>query len=625
MDYVAHLGNGQTFTVRLADSPLGRGGEGSVYAVESTSSNSLGSAAELVGKIYHDDPTKQAEREAKCVAMLQSVPKTDSIVWNLGNLYTAEGKFAGFLMKRFQPDVYKTFMEVAHTRHRRKKFPKWSVMHSLLMARNLAVAIDAVHTAGHKVGDINESNVLVASDATVKIIDADSVQIGTPNGDTYPCTVGKPDFTAPEISEGSYRDPKNKRTSETDMFAFVIMLFGALMGRAHPTSCKYNGPQKDTTDLIKLGVYPTFVNPLPPGYQKIDTLEYEAIPTRIHNLIRDGLNPDPTKRPTFNQAITTFDELFTTENGTYSHLKQCKTSPLHWWDKRDSKACPLCKFAAKNRNFDIWRKPETKTQKETLLNNAQKKQTKTQKTKQNTPTTTHTLQTPPTPKRGTQAPHQNTPTPQNLNTPTHRQPGQPPTPQMVGKKLAVHDTNGNTIPRPPITDLIKSGNYTIALDALSAEHPKTLPWLSNYKPTPTWWISLLTTTITALLWWLTAPHITQWALPLIFPQGTPPQILPLTQHITTALWAIPTTVATTRFIHGLWIWGTRTREIKKYGYGTIEYEHPKDTIIGTITASIISGFLAPLLALFIALANLAVWLIHAAFNAVLGDNETPQK
>ena len=404
MDYVAHLGNGQTFTVRLADSPLGRGGEGSVYAVESTSSNSLGSAAELVGKIYHDDPTKQAEREAKCVAMLQSVPKTDSIVWNLGNLYTAEGKFAGFLMKRFQPDVYKTFMEVAHTRHRRKKFPKWSVMHSLLMARNLAVAIDAVHTAGHKVGDINESNVLVASDATVKIIDADSVQIGTPNGDTYPCTVGKPDFTAPEISEGSYRDPKNKRTSETDMFAFVIMLFGALMGRAHPTSCKYNGPQKDTTDLIKLGVYPTFVNPLPPGYQKIDTLEYEAIPTRIHNLIRDGLNPDPTKRPTFNQAITTFDELFTTENGTYTHLKQCKTSPLHWWDKRDSKACPLCKFAAKNRNFDIWRKPETKTQKETLLNNAQKKQTKTQKTKQNTPTTTHTLQTPPTPKRGTQAP-----------------------------------------------------------------------------------------------------------------------------------------------------------------------------------------------------------------------------
>lgn len=214
MDYVAHLGNGQTFTVRLADSPLGRGGEGSVYAVESTSSNSLGSAAELVGKIYHDDPTKQAEREAKCVAMLQSVPKTDSIVWNLGNLYTAEGKFAGFLMKRFQPDVYKTFMEVAHTRHRRKKFPKWSVMHSLLMARNLAVAIDAVHTAGHKVGDINESNVLVASDATVKIIDADSVQIGTPNGEPTPAPSANPTSPHPKSAKAATETPKTNEPAK---------------------------------------------------------------------------------------------------------------------------------------------------------------------------------------------------------------------------------------------------------------------------------------------------------------------------------------------------------------------------------------------------------------------------
>ena len=208
MDYVAHLGNGQTFTVRLADSPLGRGGEGSVYAVESTSSNSLGSAAELVGKIYHDDPTKQAEREAKCVAMLQSVPKTDSIVWNLGNLYTAEGKFAGFLMKRFQPDVYKTFMEVAHTRHRRKKFPKWSVMHSLLMARNLAVAIDAVHTAGHKVGDINESNVLVASSTPI------ASKSAHPTATPTPAPSANPTSPHPKSAKAATETPKTNEPAK---------------------------------------------------------------------------------------------------------------------------------------------------------------------------------------------------------------------------------------------------------------------------------------------------------------------------------------------------------------------------------------------------------------------------
>ena len=31
-----------------------------------------------MGKVYHPDKEKQAEREAECAAMLASVPKTDS-------------------------------------------------------------------------------------------------------------------------------------------------------------------------------------------------------------------------------------------------------------------------------------------------------------------------------------------------------------------------------------------------------------------------------------------------------------------------------------------------------------------------------------------------------------------
>ena len=200
--YTVKLADGTTFTCTTETEPLGTGGEGSVYPLTNITNNTLGTANSLVAKIYHPDEQKRPAREAKCQAMLASVPKTDSIIWNLGNLYTPDGKFAGYLMRRLHMDTYRTFMEVAHTRQRRQKFPNWSILHSLLMARNLAVAIDAVHTAGHIVGDINESNVLVANDATVRIIDADSAQI-THNNQTYPCTVGKPDFTAPEISTGS--------------------------------------------------------------------------------------------------------------------------------------------------------------------------------------------------------------------------------------------------------------------------------------------------------------------------------------------------------------------------------------------------------------------------------------
>ena len=81
-DYIVRLADGKSFPVRLEDSPLGRGGEGAVYAVSSVGSSVLGSAHDLVGKIYHPDKSKHAQREAKCLAMVASVPQTDSIVWN---------------------------------------------------------------------------------------------------------------------------------------------------------------------------------------------------------------------------------------------------------------------------------------------------------------------------------------------------------------------------------------------------------------------------------------------------------------------------------------------------------------------------------------------------------------
>lgn len=202
-------------------------------------------------------------------------------------------------MRRLHMDTYRTFMEVAHTRQRRQKFPNWSILHSLLMARNLAVAIDAVHTAGHIVGDINESNVLVANDATVRIIDADSAQI-TYNNQTYPCTVGKPEFTAPEISKGSYSDPKNRRTPATDAYAFTIMLFNALMGRAHPTQNTHDGPQKEVTELIQNNIYPTFTK-LPPATPKTPNSNTK----QSHPPSTPSSNKDSTQTPTNAPPSTT--------------------------------------------------------------------------------------------------------------------------------------------------------------------------------------------------------------------------------------------------------------------------------------------------------------------------------
>lgn len=644
VDYVARLADGSSFPVMLGDKPLGRGGEGAVFPVESVGSPVLGAADGLVGKVYHPDKEKQAEREAKCAAMLASVPKTDSIVWNLGNLYTPSGDFVGFLMKRLQMDVYREFMKVAHTTHRRMQFPDWSVRHSLLMARNLAVAIDAVHEAGHRVGDINESNVFVAPDATVRIVDADSVQIST-GSTVYPCIVGKPEFTAPEISVGSYKEERNRRTVATDTFAFTVMLFNALMGRAHPTVCNYKGEHKDIPELIRLGVYPTFVKKLPRGFSKVPDIEYEAIPKRVHDMIGRGLSSDPDLRPSFDEIIAVFDDLFEREDGAYKNLKQCNVSPLHWWDVRDSSMCPMCRFATKYKNADIWSSKQDNTL-GSIVTEGQKKQAKQQKKKktppasasispyayaptQAPPVSQSTPAAPPVPVQlsGTQAPPYTGATPQQPQTQSNQQtqgrtPGAPEEPTMVKKYLGVLDGSGDIVRRPPLGDLVKSGSYGILIDALGAEYKRSIPWVSKYNPVPVWWVSFIASALTALVWWLGAPEIMRWLIPTIFPHSIPTQIIPLIHTVGILLWAIPAGSVGLRFLSGLFQMWRRSREVKQYGYGAVVYEKWWGTVLNTVLASVVTGLLVPLFAVL----SVLFWLIYEIIVSVISswNNDSSQ-
>lgn len=624
--YTVKLANGTTLgTITTETEPLGTGGEGSVYPLTNITNTTLGTANSLVAKIYHPDEQKRPTREAKCQAMLASVPKTDSIIWNLGNLYTPDGKFAGYLMRRLHMDTYRTFMEVAHTRQRRQKFPNWSILHSLLMARNLAVAIDAVHTAGHIVGDINESNVLVANDATVRIIDADSAQI-TYNNQTYPCTVGKPEFTAPEISKGSYSDPKNRRTPATDAYAFTIMLFNALMGRAHPTQNTHDGPQKEVTELIQNNIYPTFTK-LPPGYSKDPKLEYEAIPPTIHTLIKQGLNPNPHKRPTFNHIIKTFDTLLTTDhNGKYTNLHHCKNSNLHWWEKTPTTpTCPLCQYKTKHPNNDIWTHKEASKGLDNLAQALQKeaqKQTQKQAKHQQTPAPTPATYVPPvTTKTAThyQPPTHSTPTP--TGNPNTRQPGQPPTPTKVNKRLAVNTQAGTQIPRPSLGTLLANGNIRIAFDALAAEHPNIIPWVSKYRAVPRWWAILAFNIILGVMYWLSAPHITDFALKSLFPEGAPEQAHAIAPYLTNTLWILPTSVLALRFISALILWYIRHRETKKHGYGSVEYEKVWKTALSNTIASLTTGLIIPfmmLVALIIAVVSFIIKEVASSSSANKG-------
>ena len=92
--------------------------------------------------------------------------------------------------------------------------------------------LNRVHQRGIVVGDVNQKNLLVAADGSVRIVDCDSFQVRTPKGRVYRCGVGVPEFTPPEL-QGKPSFASFDRTPDHDCFGLSVMIFYLLFGR-HP-------------------------------------------------------------------------------------------------------------------------------------------------------------------------------------------------------------------------------------------------------------------------------------------------------------------------------------------------------------------------------------------------------
>ena len=309
---------------------LGKGGEGSVYVIESCDVTGLGSADDLVAKIYHSPG--EGDRQAKIHAMVSSKPDTDSLAWPLGVLYD-NSAFVGYVMRKLDSSRYRDWSELSSAKERRASAPDFDFRYALHACRNLAAAVDSAHQVGAFLGDINESNDLVGADASVLVVDTDSAQIRDSNGRVFPCLVGKPEFTAPEISKGRFED--NPRTRETDVFAYTVMVFQMLTGGAHPTDGKFSGSGSapGVRSRILQGAYPA-LRPTK-GFEKVDRIPVDCIPSKVLSIVTAGLSSNPPDRPSLHQFVQVYDDVL-------SSLKQCSRIPQHWFDKRDYVDCPWC-------------------------------------------------------------------------------------------------------------------------------------------------------------------------------------------------------------------------------------------------------------------------------------------
>jgi len=200
---------------------IGKGGEGEVFAVAG--------APRLPAKLYAPDGA--ARREEKIAAMVEAGlgEGQDFVAFPRALVHDASGRFGGFLMPRV------TGAEPLHELYapgpRKQRFPQADYRFLVRAALNVARAVATTHAAGCVIGDVNHSGFLVAHDARVFLIDADSFQFR--HGETlYPCHVGVPEYTPPELSGRPLSEVE--RTANHDAFGLAVVLFQLLFMGRHP-------------------------------------------------------------------------------------------------------------------------------------------------------------------------------------------------------------------------------------------------------------------------------------------------------------------------------------------------------------------------------------------------------
>jgi hypothetical protein len=349
MSQLFTTGSGQTI---IAGAELGRGGEGTVLEVRGDPSRCI--------KLYGSRVA--AATFAKLAAMIAHPPvdptlgnrRHHSIAWPQQILFKAPSKtaFAGFLMPRVDGRAFRTALSYLSPESRVKELGgafNWKYLYTA--AINVASSVGALHEKGYCIGDLNESNLLIAPNALITIIDCDSFQVPDPaTGKVYRCLVGKPEYTAPEL-QGRYGEID--RTLASDRFALGVLLFQLLMEGTHPYQAR-GGAVADlpsTQEKILKGLFPYasgIQGVSPPAFAP----PFDLLDPNLRQLFLrcfDAGHGHPAARPSAQEWYNTLrnrESLLLTcpvnDNHVYfSHLKQCPWCERAQIMGRDSFPNPL--------------------------------------------------------------------------------------------------------------------------------------------------------------------------------------------------------------------------------------------------------------------------------------------
>lgn len=321
-------------------SVLGSGGEGTVYKIPSMPGK--------VAKIYNDriDIAKK-ERHLKAFTHSQIPSKIDNILIATvpeKRLYTLEGEFVGCLIPQISSQ-FKIYDIMRPTPDRRKYFPELDYRGLIVIAYNLAEVVNCMHQHDVIIGDLSLSNIIVNTDGTVCLIDADSFEITDPvTKERFPCCVGMAELLAPELQTAGQL--KGLFTKATDYFSLAIIIFRLLMNNADPFSAVVLNNQESAKESGAnssiLNGECAFVKNIPGKKIPNWAPAFDTLPTYIRDLFKrvfDYNYSDYLKkivqRPTAEEWMQALMRYY------QAPLKQCQKDTFHWYRSELSK-CPFC-------------------------------------------------------------------------------------------------------------------------------------------------------------------------------------------------------------------------------------------------------------------------------------------
>jgi len=307
-------------------SEVARGGEGAIYRIKGLNDYCI--------KVYHSKPTPQK------IKKLQILRKNGASLKDFGAFPTSfayadknksdvSGIFLPFISGH---EIY----ELYGPSSRIQKFPNVKFNFLVHVAINIAYAFNKIHESGFIIGDINEQNIKVLNDGTIRFIDTDSFQYITTDI-AFTCNVGTPIWTPPELHGKDLRSLV--RNENHDYFGLAQIIFLILFCGRHP----FAGRPRDSRHLLPeeavreyaFAFAPSNHNiPLlpPPGCIKTDSFDSNIYYSFCRAFLKGAA--EPNARPNSSEWITLLSALKDSLIGCLNRAEH-----IYW---KGASSCPWC-------------------------------------------------------------------------------------------------------------------------------------------------------------------------------------------------------------------------------------------------------------------------------------------